>query len=99
MTNLIAALNPVALSFGGLEIRWYGVIIAAGILVAMALATKEAEKKGLGPDFIVDMMFWTIPIGIIGARITMYCLNWIIICRTQAKSFKSGMVASPFTVR
>lgn len=45
MTNLIAALNPVALSFGGLEIRWYGVIIAAGILVAMALATKEAEKK------------------------------------------------------
>ena len=69
MTNLIAALNPVALSFGGLEIRWYGVIIAAGILVAMALATKEAEKKGLDPDFIVDMMFWTIPIGIIGARI------------------------------
>lgn len=69
MTNLIAALNPVALSFGGLEIRWYGVIIAAGILVAMALATKEAEKKGLDPDFIVDMMFWAIPIGIIGARI------------------------------
>ena len=51
MTNLIAALNPVALSFGGLEIRWYGVIIAAGILVAMTLATKEAEKKGLDPDF------------------------------------------------
>lgn len=68
MTNLIAALNPVALSFGGLEIRWYGVIIAAGILVAMALATKEAEKR-TGSDFIVDMMFWTIPIGIIGARI------------------------------
>lgn len=69
MNNLIAALNPVALSFGGVEIRWYGVIIAAGILIAMTLATKEAEKKGLDPDFIVDMMFWTIPIGIIGARI------------------------------
>ena len=69
MNNLIAALNPVALSFGGLEIRWYGVIIAAGILIAMTLATKEADKKGLDPDFIVDMMFWTIPIGIIGARI------------------------------
>ncbi|MFY9902799.1 MAG: prolipoprotein diacylglyceryl transferase, partial [Trichococcus sp.] len=69
MINLIAALNPVALSFGGLEIRWYGVIIAIGILIAMTLATKEAENKGLDPDFIVDMMFWTIPLGIIGARI------------------------------
>ena len=48
MTNLIAALNPVALSFGGLEIRWYGVIIAAGILFAMALATKEGAEKRTG---------------------------------------------------
>lgn len=69
MNNLIAALNPVALSFGGLEIRWYGVIIALGILIAMTLATKESERKGLGSDFIVDMMFWVLPIGIIGARI------------------------------
>lgn len=69
MNNLIAALNPVALSFGGLEIRWYGVIIALGILIAMTLATKESERKGLGSDFVVDMMFWVLPIGIIGARI------------------------------
>jgi len=69
MNNLIAALNPVALSFGGLEIRWYGVIIALGILIAMTLATKESARKGLGSDFVVDMMFWVLPIGIIGARI------------------------------
>lgn len=69
MTNLIAALNPVALSFGGLEIRWYGVIIAAGDTCCHGIGYERGREKGLDPDFIVDMMFWTIPIGIIGARI------------------------------
>lgn len=76
MNNLVAALNPIALSFGGLEIRWYGVIIAIGILIAMTLASKEAARKGLDGDFIVDMMFWVLPLGIIGARIYYVLFEW-----------------------
>lgn len=76
MNILVAALNPIALSFGGLEIRWYGVIIAVGILLAMTLASKEAARKGLDGDFIVDMMFWVLPIGIIGARIYYVLFEW-----------------------
>lgn len=76
MNNLVAALNPIALSFGGLEIRWYGVIIAVGILIAMTLASQEAARKGLDGDFIVDMMFWVLPIGIIGARIYYVLFEW-----------------------
>lgn len=76
MNNLVAALNPIALSFGGLEIRWYGVIIAVGILIAMTLASKEAARKGLDGDFVVDMMFWVLPLGILGARIYYVLFEW-----------------------
>lgn len=70
MKFFLAALDPIAISFGeNFEIAWYGVIIGLGIAIAMYLASKEGERKGMHPDFILDMAFWAVPIAIIGARL------------------------------
>lgn len=67
--NLIGVIDPIAFKLGPLTVRWYGVIIAFGIFVAIWLSIREAEKRGLTEDDIVDLALWMIPIGFIGARL------------------------------
>lgn len=55
MNLLIGAINPHAIEWGPIVIHWYGIIIAVGIYLADYLSTKEAERKGLGEDLIVDL--------------------------------------------
>lgn len=69
MNVLVNAIDPIAFSLGPLEVHWYGVIIAAAIFVAIFLSMKEAEKKGLEGDHIIDMALWALPIAFIGARL------------------------------
>lgn len=47
MEFILGVLNPHAVEIGSVVIHWYGVIIAAGILAALQLSTKEAKEKGL----------------------------------------------------
>ena len=44
--NLLQAINPVAFSLGPIEVRWYGVIIACGIVLAFIVAQREMVKRG-----------------------------------------------------
>ena len=61
-------MNPVAFSIGSFEVRWYGIIIALGILIAMTLVSINAKKKNLNFDVILDLFLWCFPFAIIGAR-------------------------------
>lgn len=63
------AIDPIAFKLGPLTVAWYGLIIVAAMLLAISLTIKEAEKRDLTEDFVVDMAFWAIPLGIIGARV------------------------------
>ena len=60
MEFVLGVLNPHAVEIGSVVIHWYGVIIAAGILAALQLSTKEAKKKGLEEDTIIEMALWAI---------------------------------------
>lgn len=68
-------IDPVAIRLGGLEIRWYGIIIAFAIYLATIIADKEATKKGYRKDFVVDIVFRTLPISLIGARLYYVLFN------------------------
>ena len=46
-------MNPVAFEIFGMPIRWYGIIIASGVLVAFFLSYLLAKKKGLDFDIVV----------------------------------------------
>lgn len=68
MFNLMA-IDPIAFKLGPIPVAWYGIIIVTGMILAIYLTTNEAEKRGVTEDFIVDTAFWTLPIGILGARL------------------------------
>lgn len=72
----IAQVNPVAFNLFGLEVKWYGVIIVTGIVLAVWLATREANRVGLREDDIVDFMFWGLPFSILGARLYYVIFEW-----------------------
>ena len=69
-------MNPVIFSVGNFEVRWYSVLILCGILIAFFLAQKEAKKRGISKDFILDLGFWVVLFGLIGARIYYVIFNW-----------------------
>ncbi len=65
-------LNPVAFTvplFGGLEIRWYGIIITLGIILAFTYASLRAKQEGIKFDDVLDIAIFTVIFGIIGARL------------------------------
>ncbi|WP_270565802.1 prolipoprotein diacylglyceryl transferase [Clostridium beijerinckii] len=61
-------MNPVAFQIGTYEIRWYGILIALGVILAIILANYNCKKKGIDFDIILDCFFVAFPTAIIGAR-------------------------------
>ena len=61
--------SPVAFTVFGKDIYWYGIIIAAGMLLGLYFCMKQAHKYGLTGDNVIDTVLWVIPLSVIGARI------------------------------
>ena len=65
--------NPVAFTVFGKDIYWYGIIIAAGFLLAVFYMLARAKDFGITQDDVLDMILWAVPIGVICARL-YYCI-------------------------
>ncbi|PLT32558.1 prolipoprotein diacylglyceryl transferase [Bacillus sp. V5-8f] len=76
MEEGIKPLNPIAFELGPLQVHWYGLIIGAGVLLALYLAVRESERRGLSKDTFVDLILFAVPIAIICARIYYVIFNW-----------------------
>ncbi len=74
-------IDPVIFSteiFGiTLTLRWYGVIVMIGVVVASLIVERELTRRGEKGDRIWDALIWVLPAGIIGARL-WYVLNAIL---------------------
>lgn len=68
--------NPIAVTIMGIEIRWYGILIATGMLIAGAISYCRAERFSVKKDKIIDIILISIPIGIIGARLYYVIFQW-----------------------
>ena len=69
-------IDPVAFRIGNFEVYWYGILIAAALVVCIALALKQAKKNNFPDTLIYDTMLVTIPCAIIGARAYYVIFNW-----------------------
>lgn len=69
-------LNRVFLQLGNITIYWYGVIIAAGVLIALYFAQKEADRLGLKKDTVIDLIIYAVPISILFARMYYVTFEW-----------------------
>lgn len=59
----------VAFEIFGLSVKWYGIIIAFGVLVACLVAIYNCKRKGLSTDLPFELLLWCFPLAIIGARL------------------------------
>jgi phosphatidylglycerol:prolipoprotein diacylglycerol transferase len=62
-------MDPIMLQIGPIAIRWYGFLIAAGVLVGTLWATRLAPRRGVDPDKLLDAAPLLVVAGIVGARL------------------------------
>lgn len=68
--------DPIAFTILGLEVRWYGILIAAGMILGTIVMYSRAEKHHIEPEKVLDFIIAGIPAGIIGARTYYVIFNW-----------------------
>jgi len=80
MTAILAAIPPNVLAaipappsstleLGPLTIRFYGLMIAFGVIAAVTIAARRWEARGGHPDDISSIAIWAVPAGLVGARL------------------------------
>lgn len=69
-------MDPIAFSLFGLQIRWYGISIASALVISIFMCLKRAEAKGISGDKVLDIILWSVPVSIIGARLYYVFFNW-----------------------
>ena len=64
-------LNKVAFTlFGKFEVRWYGILITLGIVLAFAyIGWRGKKSEGIIFDEVIDVGILTVVLGIVGARL------------------------------
>lgn len=100
-------ISRVAFRLGSIEVYWYGLLIAAAVLLAMFLSVRHAKQFDLKSDDILDFYLFTIPIGIIGARIYYVIFAWdefshnilsVFDTRNGGLAFYGGIITGILTV-
>ncbi|MBA2795335.1 prolipoprotein diacylglyceryl transferase [Streptococcus porcinus] len=69
-------IDPIAFQIGPFAIHWYAICIMTGLFLAVYLATKEAPRKKLRSDDIIDFILIAFPLAILGARIYYVVFEW-----------------------
>ncbi len=65
-------MSRVALDLGFFQIYWYSIFILLGILSGSLIAYLEIKKRNINREFFINLIFYAIIIGLIGARV-YYC--------------------------
>ena len=61
-------MNPVAFQIGPLSVHWYGLLIGAGIMLALLTTYLLSERSALQTDKVMDGCIYMLPIAFLGAR-------------------------------
>jgi phosphatidylglycerol:prolipoprotein diacylglycerol transferase len=68
-------MHPILFKIGFLTIHTYGVLVAAGFLLGLGLAVKQAKKEGIPSNKIVDLGFYVLLSALIGSRLLFILIN------------------------
>ncbi|MEI7884610.1 MAG: prolipoprotein diacylglyceryl transferase [Clostridia bacterium] len=95
-------LSRVAFSIFGIEIYWYGITASTGVMLGVLVAYNLAKKyKSFDPDEIINIILWTVPFGIVGARLYYVIFQWqnysqnlleIVAIRDGGLAFHGGII-------
>lgn len=63
-------------NLGPISLRWYGLLIAMGLIAGLALAQQIAKIRRFNPDTIGDLTFWLVVGAIPMARLYYVAFEW-----------------------
>lgn len=99
-------MDKVMFNIGAIEVRWYSFLIVVGAIIAITLILKEGKRFSVSTDFLFNMCFWAIIMGVIGARIYYvlfnleYYENWVDILKiwNGGLAIHGGLIAGGITI-
>lgn len=68
-------MDKVAIDLNFIQIYWYSIFIFLGIFLASIVIIREAKKQKLNEDFIINLIFYTVIFGLLGARLYYVLFN------------------------
>ncbi|MCK5552756.1 MAG: prolipoprotein diacylglyceryl transferase [Deltaproteobacteria bacterium] len=69
-------MGPIIFQIGPLSIRWYGVLIMAGVILGLVLAGREAKRQAVNIELIYDLFFYMLVSAVVGARLYYVIFSW-----------------------
>ena len=99
--------DPIAFTVFGLDVRWYGILIAIGIVAATLIIYWRAPFHDLPREKVLDFGVICIPLGIVGARLYYVIFQWdhykddplsIFDLRSGGLAIHGGLILSLLTV-
>ena len=68
-------MDRIAYDFGFIQIYWYSIFIILAAFFASCIIIHESKKQGINIDFVVNLIFYTVIYGILGARLYYVLFN------------------------
>ncbi len=98
--------NSEAFTIFGISIAWYALIITCGMVAAVAYVILTSKKIGITMEDVIDFALFTIPIGIVGARLyyvltsleDFHSFAEVINIRNGGLAIYGGIIAGGLTV-
>lgn len=100
-------MNPIIFSIGKFQFRWYTALIILAFLCVSALVSIEGRKFKFNKDFLFNLIFWTVIMAFLGARIYYVIFNWSYYSKNLSEIFKiwqgglaihGGLIAGAITI-
>ena len=73
---MFASPGPVLVQLGPFSVRWYGLMTAIALVVALWLLDRQARVEGLPPEGVIGCAAWAAVSGYIGARLYEVVFSW-----------------------
>jgi prolipoprotein diacylglyceryl transferase len=68
--------DPFVFHLGPLAPRWYGILLAVGILIAILITRRQLALRGRDPSVAGEVAVWAVPFGVVGARLYHVVTDW-----------------------
>lgn len=85
---------PKLINFGSFYLPTYGVLVATGFLVGLAVVAKLAKKAGLSHEKITNLAVYAALAGLLGAKLTMFLFDWEIYAKNPGELFSIATLQS-----
>jgi phosphatidylglycerol:prolipoprotein diacylglycerol transferase len=69
-------MNPVLVTIGSFELRWYSIFILIAAIIMFMMVELEAKRFEIPQQFTFNMLFWSLLFGFVGARLYYVLFNF-----------------------